>query len=84
MNDFADTYPVVPHRMDEATIARLRAAEGHVTDEVDDAMDAALNYESEDGRYATPAEDAAFIAGICAACIALVALAGYAYIVLSK
>lgn len=33
------TDQMLPHRLDEHTIARMRAAEGSVTDEVDDAMD---------------------------------------------
>lgn len=46
MPDFANTYPAVPHRLDEATVARLRAAEG----QVDDEHDVARDYEAEEGR----------------------------------
>ncbi len=46
MHDFQNTMPALPRRMDEKTIALLRAAEG----QIDDEHDAARDYESEDGR----------------------------------
>jgi hypothetical protein len=46
MHDFPNAMPALPRRMDEETIARLRAAEG----QIDDEHDAARDYESEDGR----------------------------------
>lgn len=47
MHNFPNTMPAVRRRMDEDTIARLRAAEG----QIDDEHDADRDYGAEAGRY---------------------------------
>ena len=47
MNDFVNTYPVIPHRFDADSVQRFRQHEGGI----DDEHDAARDYEAEHGRH---------------------------------